>query len=313
MAAQRAHDGSGRPTPDARPSDGQRPTRGWREALVVSIFLAGLVTAPQLVAANASDIANFRTLYGTAGTRLDTCATCHAGAGGLNPYGATYNAAGRNLAAFTAVEGLDSDGDAWTNVAEIMARFFPGNQADHPTFADVPADHFAGPWIEALYGAGVTGGCSTAPLQYCPDSPVTREQMAVFLLKAKEGVSFTPPPCVVPTFTDVPCGSGFAPWIEELVRREITAGCAPGRYCPTAPVTREQMAVFLLLTSSIGPAPCTGVFADVPCTSGFAGFIQQLVALGVTAGCAPNRYCPIDTVTRAQMAVFLVKTFDLPL
>jgi hypothetical protein len=43
----------------------------------------------------------------------------------------------------------------------------------------------------------------------------------------------------------VPCSSGFAPWIEELVDRGITAGCGGGNYCPALPVTREQMAVFL--------------------------------------------------------------------
>jgi hypothetical protein len=75
--------------------------------------------------------------------------------------------------------------------------------------------------------------------------------MAVFLLVTLEGSSYLPPACVSPSFSDVPCSSGFARWIEELVRRGITAGCGGGNYCPASPVTRGQMAVFLVATFSL--------------------------------------------------------------
>jgi hypothetical protein len=52
------------------------------------------------------------------------------------------------------------------------------------TFNDVPTDHNFFQFIEALYASGITGGCSGAPPLYCPDNPVTRGQMAVFLAKA---------------------------------------------------------------------------------------------------------------------------------
>jgi hypothetical protein len=42
-------------------------------------------------------------------------------------------------------------------------------------------------------------------------------------------------------------------------------------------------------------------------------WIQELVARGITAGCTATTYCPTGPVTRAQMAVFLVRTFSLPL
>jgi hypothetical protein len=139
--------------------------------------------------------------------------------------------------------------------------------------------------------------------------------MAVFLLKARDTADFTPPPCTVATFADVPCSNPFAPWIYELVRRGITAGCGAGLYCPAAPVTREQMAVFLLKSrdGATTPPPCTAApFADVPCSSLFAPWIQKLVADGITAGCASGLYCPSSSVTRAQMSIFLVLTFNLP-
>jgi hypothetical protein len=114
-------------------------------------------------------------------------------------------------------------------------------------FADVPAaDPFA-PWIEELYNRGITGGCSAAPLSYCPDNAVLRRQMAVFLLKTLEGSSYTPPACAG-LFGDVACPSPFADWIEELSHREITGGCGGGNFCPDAPNTRGQMAVFLQKT-----------------------------------------------------------------
>ena len=51
-----------------------------------------------------------------------------------------------------------------------------------PTFGDVPADDGAFQFIEALVAAGVTAGCGSG--NYCPDAPLTRRQMAVFLSKA---------------------------------------------------------------------------------------------------------------------------------
>jgi hypothetical protein len=72
--------------------------------------------------------------------------------------------------------------------------------------------------------------------------------MAVFLLKTLAGAGFTPPPCTTASFGDVPCASPFAAWVQELVHRGITAGCGGGLYCPTDPVTRGQMAVFLTKT-----------------------------------------------------------------
>ena len=82
----------------------------------------------------------------------------------------------------------------------------------------------------------------------------TREQMAVFLLRSKEGPTYAPPSCTIPTFADVPCSDPLAPWINELAARGITGGCGSGNYCPTGTVSRGSMAVFLTATFSL-PAP----------------------------------------------------------
>ncbi len=115
-------------------------------------------------------------------------------------------------------------------------------------FADVPASNGFAKWIEELAHRGVTAGCGGG--NYCPDSTVTRAQMAVFLLLTKEGSAYSPPPAVG-LFGDVPASNGFAKWIEELANRGISAGCGSGNYCPENPVTRGQMAVFLTTTFAL--------------------------------------------------------------
>lgn len=182
-------------------------------------------------------------------------------------------------------------------------------------FSDVPPGHWAKTWIEAIYRLGITSGCATNPLRYCPDAAVTRDQMAVFLLRSKEGGSYVPPPCTSDPFTDVAASNPFCPWIKELTRRGVTGGCGNGKYCPGNPVTREQMAVFLLATkgpAGFVPPVCEGApFIDVSTSSPFCPWIQELTKRGITGGCGGGKYCPTNAATRGQMAVFLVSTFGL--
>jgi Zn-dependent metalloprotease len=185
-------------------------------------------------------------------------------------------------------------------------------------FTDVSNTYWAWSYIERLYAAGITGGCAVNPLMYCPGSIVTRDQMAVFLLKGKHGPGYVPP-AATGMFADVPQNYWAAAWIEQLAAEGITGGCAtnPLRYCPGSAVTRDQMAIFLLKAkhgSGYVPPVATGVFADVPTNYWAATWIEQLAVEGVTGGCNTNplRFCPGTPVTRDQMAVFLVKNFNLP-
>jgi uncharacterized repeat protein (TIGR03803 family) len=113
-------------------------------------------------------------------------------------------------------------------------------------------------------------------------------------------------------FLDVGSIHPLHDFVESIVRAGITAGCGGGDYCVDATVTRAQMAVFLLKAehgSGYAPPVCQGVFADVPCPGGFAvDWIEQIHAEGVAAGCGSGNYCPNAAVTRAQMAVLLLKT-----
>ena len=185
-------------------------------------------------------------------------------------------------------------------------------------FYDVPPDHWARDFIERLYAAGITGGCATNPLSYCPEDVVTRAQMAVFLERGMRGSSYLPPTVGNSTgFNDVPPGYWAAAWIKQLAADGITSGCGSSNYCPEGPATRAQMAVFLLRSKYGASYTPPGVgantgFGDVPPNHWAAAWIKQLVAEGITAGCGGGNYCPEAPVTRAQMAVFLTQTFALP-
>lgn len=98
-------------------------------------------------------------------------------------------------------------------------------------------------------------------------------------------------------------GSGFRDDIVWLAESGITTGCAPGKYCPTANVRRDEMASFLARGLELsGPAP--DAFDDDNGNTHEVN-INLLAQAGVTTGCAPQKFCPTEKVTRGQMAAFL--------
>jgi hypothetical protein len=201
---------------------------------------------------------------------------------------------------------------------DLQALLGPSLDFIGTVFADAPHGYWAKKWIEAMYRNGVTSGCASNPRMYCPDGAVTRGQMAVFLLLAKEAPGYSPPPCTTAPFTDVPASSPLCPWIKELARRGVTSGCGGGYFCPDAVVTRDQMSVFLLSTlegPGYAPPACLNStpFVDVPASSPFCPWVAELSRRGISSGCNPGNFCPSNPVNRAQMAVFLVTNFHLPI
>ena len=153
-------------------------------------------------------------------------------------------------------------------------------------FLDVPPGHPFHDAVNTVARNGVTAGCGGG--NYCPGASVTRAQMAVFLLKAKYGAAHLPPAATGGVFTDVPQGSFAADWIEELASLGVSGGCGGGNYCPGSPVTRAQMAVFLLKTllgSGYVPPVVAQIFADVPPGAFAYDFINDLSTRGITGGC----------------------------
>jgi hypothetical protein len=200
---------------------------------------------------------------------------------------------------------------AQTNLWTITGQIF----GTVPRFRDVTAAHPFFTHVNSIAAAGITGGCSTNPPNFCPDQTLTRAQMAVFM-EASLGVA-APPACSGTLFTDVSpltVGQTVCDFIEDFANRGITGGCGGGRFCPNDPVTRGQMAVFVEAALGVTAAPaCIGNrFGDVSEASqgaAFCGFIEDFALKGITGGCQagpPAQFCPNDPVTRGQMAVFIV-------
>jgi hypothetical protein len=198
---------------------------------------------------------------------------------------------------------------------DVLGQTMPWPVHVGQSFTDMPRTSLYYRDVETILHRGVTGGCAAG--LYCPGSVTTREQMAAFVLLAKEGAGYAPAACAPPnTFADVPETSIFCDVIEELARRGVVAGCGGGLYCPQAAVLREQMPVFVLRTldPTLVPPDCgTPLFADVPASSPYCRWIEELARRGVVSGCGGGLYCPSAPVTREQMAVFVSGTFGLTL
>jgi hypothetical protein len=131
----------------------------------------------------------------------------------------------------------------------IRAIYGAGYVPPAPTgvFADVPASYWAAPAIEQKYRDGLTAGCASAPLRFCPDKLLSRAEMAVLLLRIRHGRSYVPPAATGKIFTDVPITHWALRWIERLYAEGITVGCStvPRMYCPDRSVTAGELDVFL--------------------------------------------------------------------
>jgi hypothetical protein len=139
-------------------------------------------------------------------------------------------------------------------MAAFLRRAFSEQLTAGPstTFTDIGSSEFAGD-IEWLAATGVTRGCNPpSNSRFCPGETVTRGQMAAFLTRAlglTDRGDFD--------FVD-DNGSVFEADIERIAQAGITVGCNPpdnDRFCPSSPVTREQMASFLARALELPQTP----------------------------------------------------------
>lgn len=193
------------------------------------------------------------------------------------------------------------DGTMW-----VTENFLNGPVGAFPLFADTSGStHEAS--VEAVWLRQISHGCRGGG-DYCPTRAVTRGQMASFLTRALD----LPLPKAGSGFSDV---SGVhAPSVAALAKAEITGGCESGRFCPDRPVTRAQMATFLVRAlGNLDAASTTSGsrFSDVAADYSHAASVNAVAAAGITTGCGGDRFCPARAVTRAQMATFLARALRL--
>ena len=176
-------------------------------------------------------------------------------------------------------------------------------------FLDVPANHPFYNEIGKISARGITQGCAAG--NFCPDEAVTREQMAASSSGRLATLTRQYPRCSASSMCPQRISSMHSLTSWQLDRSHWDA--RRGLYCPANPVTREQMAAFMIraLGEFNPPTPGSQRFLDVPPSNTFYNFIDRMAVLQITLGCGGGNYCPADQVTRGQMAAFLVRAFDL--
>ncbi len=188
-------------------------------------------------------------------------------------------------------------------------------------FSDVPLGTQYFDYMNLMYFQGVTAGCAATPLQYCPTSPVTRDEMATFVISALENINHAAGvlPTGYPTtpyFQDEPATDAFFPFVQTLAYLGLTSGCqaSPPLYCPTLSITQDEMAKFMIIGWMVKnnlttfTYSTTPYFTDVPATDAFFPYIQKMRDMGFWLGCSTTQYCPSNPVLRSDMSALVMRS-----
>ena len=146
----------------------------------------------------------------------------------------------------------------------------------------------------------------------------TRREFARLIIEARGDGSLS---CTPNPFTDVTCSANpnDGKYIQKMKDVGITSGCGGGNYCPESQTQRDQSSVFFLKGEHCAvnvtgctytPPACTStIFADVPCPSQYADWVNQLYAEGITAGCGSGNFCPTDALGSWQTLAWAQKVW----
>ncbi|HKZ53907.1 MAG TPA: PKD domain-containing protein [Anaerolineales bacterium] len=199
-----------------------------------------------------------------------------------------------------------------------------------PVFGDVPFEHWANRYIEALYRNRLVAGCSANPLQYCPEERLTRAAAAVFVVRGVRGADLLPPepnPAEL-HFADLEAGAWYLKWVQQLWLDGYTAGCGQDplgrdRFCPSQPHTRAEATVlFLRMLNGAGYQPPEGgqlPYRDVNSGVWYHKWVAAAYAAGLVQDCedganrGDDRFRPEEAISRAEAACMMAKAKSLPL
>ncbi len=210
------------------------------------------------------------TTYNTETMFFDSQDRLYRNKNGSGDYTFIHNGAGERVVKFpTNFTVLRREMARYIAEANIIARGWtlPLCDGSNPSaFTDVPCSDPDARYIKLVYLQGITAGCGGT--SYCPDTAITRAQMAVFMVKGYRGATFVPqacPPAVNP-FTDFTCSgpySAFAPFIIQLYNDGVTAGCGAGTFCPGNSIGEWETLVWLAKGGTPG-APFWPTYHPVP-------------------------------------------------
>ena len=223
--------------------------------------------------------------------------------------GASYTAAAGDEGHYLRVTATYSD-PFGPGQAATAAPPNPVTVGHTTAFTDIDTEGVHAPAIAALATDGIFVDTGCGDGLFCPDQPIQRQTMAIWLIRILGG---DPPTVGDSRFADIAHGQWWIRYAEALADRNITLGCAtnPPRYCPDRSVTRAQMASFLTRALQLPEAQTPAGFTDTQGNTHQAN-IDALAAAGITLGCDtdPLQYCPDQPVTRAQMATFLHRALN---
>lgn len=182
--------------------------------------------------------------------------------------------------------------------------------ADAGTPQDVGSNDYHRTAVEALDSVGLFIGTDCSDDTFCPDEPITRWAAAVWLGRAIYGVHLGEES----RFTDLDDEVRWAgPYIEILVNEGIFEECStdPLSFCPRDTLTRSEVATVFARAFDLPRVGYVG-FGDLAGVANAAD-IDSLGAAGITVGCSadPLLFCPMETVTRAQMASLLARALGM--
>lgn len=212
-----------------------------------------------------------------------------------------------------------------------LASFDACDEIPSAGFGDLPSDQAQADNINCIAYFGITKGTSTTT--YSPDDPVTREQMALLLIRLAGKVGIAVPTASDFGFSDIghlSAESRVA--INQLAGLGITEGTAETTFSPGDEVRRDHMALFIarLMDKMVPPAFGDHTFGYAPAEvvdteerrvdepfndldevlHDTVGTINKLYELGVIAAAPGGTYKPSDDITRATMADFIAAVLD---
>jgi len=168
-------------------------------------------------------------------------------------------------------------------------------------FSDVCPDYWAYTPIEYLASHGIVAGYSDGTFH--PDSTASRAQFAKMIVTARGWTLVNP---ATPSFSDVPAGSAFYPYVETAKAHGTLSGYSDGTFQPSNSISRGQISK-MIVTAFAWPlvVPTVGSFSDVPLGSTFYPYVETAKAHTILSGYSDGTFRPSNSATRAQLSKML--------
>ena len=253
-----------------------------------------------------SDIASLASFPGLTELRLDdNSVTDVSDLSGLSALRDLY-VAGNQIGDFSSLDDLVADGLTIHGTADQQVG---EPETVYWDWDDAGTEH--GWDLRHLAGRGILDNTECGSYRICPNDPIKRWVIAVWLVRVVDGTD--PEPLGYNRFEDVHPGLQWAAHTERLAELNVTDGCSGGRalFCPQETVARAQMASLVARAFDL-PSGTPSTFIDVDRQSVHADDIDALAATGITIGCNVDgdRFCPDETLTRGQLASLLRRAIN---